>query len=96
VTNFLAQYCQIPLTNVLSPDALGTGRQVAHDMTSEAKTENRRVVVRILQNKNIASTSKRESAYEILLGARQQEGHLIGSVTSESHVLVKSNPGLDG
>ena len=54
VTNFLEQQGQIPLTNILAPGAMGTSQQVAPDTTSEGQAENRRVVVRILQNKGIA------------------------------------------
>jgi len=54
VTNFLEQQCKIPLTNMLAPGAMGTSRQVAPDSTAEGQAENRRVVVRILQNKGIA------------------------------------------
>jgi OmpA-OmpF porin, OOP family len=56
VTNFLEQDGQIPLTNMLAPGAMGTSRQVAPDTTAEGQAENRRVVVRILQNKGIAGT----------------------------------------
>jgi len=56
VTDFLEQQGQIPLTNVLAPGAMGTSRQVAPDTTVEGQAENRRVVVRILQNKGIAGT----------------------------------------
>jgi outer membrane protein OmpA-like peptidoglycan-associated protein len=56
VTNFLEQQGQIPLTNMLAPGAMGTIKQVAPDNTSEGQAENRRVVVRILQNKGIAGT----------------------------------------
>lgn len=56
VTDFLDQQCHIPLTNVLAPGAMGTSRQVAPDTTSEGQAENRRVVVRVLQNKGIAGT----------------------------------------
>ncbi len=56
VTNFLEQQGQIPLTNILAPGAMGTSRQVAADTTSEGQADNRRVVVRILQNKGIAGT----------------------------------------
>jgi outer membrane protein OmpA-like peptidoglycan-associated protein len=54
VTNFLEQQGQIPLTNILAPGAMGTSKQVAPDTTAEGQAENRRVVVRILQNKGIA------------------------------------------
>jgi OOP family OmpA-OmpF porin len=54
VTDFLEQQGQIPLTNILAPGAMGTSRQVAPDTTAEGQADNRRVVVRILQNKGIA------------------------------------------
>lgn len=54
VTAFMEQQGMIPLTNILSPGAMGTSRQVAPDTTTEGHAENRRVVVRILQNKGIA------------------------------------------
>ncbi len=56
VTDFLDQQCHIPLTNVLAPGAMGTSKQVAPDTTAEGQAENRRVVVRVLQNKGIAGT----------------------------------------
>ena len=56
VTDFLDQQCHIPLTNVLAPGAMGTSKQVAPDTTVEGQAENRRVVVRVLQNKGIAGT----------------------------------------
>lgn len=56
VTNFFEQQGQIPLTNMLSPGAMGTSQQVAPDKTAEGQAENRRVVVKILQNKGIAGT----------------------------------------
>jgi len=56
VTDFLDQQCHLPLTNILAPGAMGTSRQVAPDTTAEGQAENRRVVVRVLQNKGIAGT----------------------------------------
>jgi len=56
VLEFLEQQGGIPLTNVLAPGAMGTSQQVAPDNTVEGQAENRRVVVRILQNKGIAGT----------------------------------------
>jgi OmpA-OmpF porin, OOP family len=56
VTNFLEQKGGIPLTNMLAPGAMGTSRQVAPDSTTEGQAENRRVVVKILQNKGIAGS----------------------------------------
>jgi OmpA-OmpF porin, OOP family len=54
VTNFLVQQCGIPLTNIVVPGAMGTSRQVESDTTAAGQAENRRVVVRILQDKGIA------------------------------------------
>jgi outer membrane protein OmpA-like peptidoglycan-associated protein len=54
VTNFMEQQGNVPLTNILSPGAMGTSREVAPDTTAEGQAENRRVAVRILQNKAIA------------------------------------------
>jgi OmpA-OmpF porin, OOP family len=54
VLEFIEQQGSIPLTNVLAPGAMGTSDQVASDATAEGQAENRRVVVRILQNKGIA------------------------------------------
>lgn len=56
VTSFLEQQGQIPLTNMLAPGAMGTSTQVGSDATVEGQAQNRRVVVRILQNKGIAGT----------------------------------------
>jgi OmpA-OmpF porin, OOP family len=56
VSNFLEQEGKIPLTNMLAPGAMGTSKQVASDTTAEGQAENRRVVVKILQNKGIAGT----------------------------------------
>jgi OOP family OmpA-OmpF porin len=56
VTAFLEQQGGIPLTNMLAPGAMGTSSQVGTDATTEGQAENRRVVVRILQNKGIAGT----------------------------------------
>ena len=54
VTNILMQQGHIPLTNMLAPGAMGESRQLDSDKTADSEAENRRVVVRILQNKGIA------------------------------------------
>jgi outer membrane protein OmpA-like peptidoglycan-associated protein len=54
VTAFMLQECNIPLTNTLAPGAMGESNQVATDKTVEGEAQNRRVVVRVLQNKAIA------------------------------------------
>jgi len=56
VVDYLEQQCNIPLTNMLAPGAMGTSKQVDSDATAEGQAENRRVVVRVLQNKGIAGT----------------------------------------
>lgn len=56
VTQFLLQQGHIPLTNMLAPGAMGESRQVGSDQTAEGQAQNRRVVVRVLQNKGIAGT----------------------------------------
>ncbi len=54
VTNILLQKGNVPLTRILAPGAMGESRQVSSDKTAEGQAENRRVVVRVLQNKAIA------------------------------------------
>ena len=54
VTNILIQQGNIPLTRMLAPGAMGESQQVATNKTAEGQAENRRVVVRVLQNKAIA------------------------------------------
>ena len=56
VTQFLQQQGHIPLTNMLAPGAMGESRQVGNDQTAEGEAQNRRVVVRVLQNKGVAGT----------------------------------------
>jgi outer membrane protein OmpA-like peptidoglycan-associated protein len=56
VTNILLQQGHVPLTRMLAPGAMGEARQVGNDKTAEGQAENRRVVVRVLQNKGIAGT----------------------------------------
>jgi OOP family OmpA-OmpF porin len=56
VTAILEQQGQIPLTNMLAPGAMGTSGQVDSDATAEGQAQNRRVVVRILQNKGVSGS----------------------------------------
>ena len=56
VTTYLEQQCGIPLTNMLTPGATDTSKHVASDATAEGLAENRRVAVKILQNKGVAGT----------------------------------------
>jgi outer membrane protein OmpA-like peptidoglycan-associated protein len=57
VVNLLLQQGHIPITNMLAPGAMGESEQVGNDKTAEGQAENRRVVVRVLQNKGIAGIS---------------------------------------
>src|SRR5262249_20759226 len=54
VTQILIQQANIPLTRMLAPGAMGESNSVGNDKTAEGQAENRRVVVRVLQNKAIA------------------------------------------
>ena len=54
VANILLQQGHIPLTNMLAPAAMGESRQVATDKKAESEAANRRVRVRVLQNKAVA------------------------------------------
>jgi outer membrane protein OmpA-like peptidoglycan-associated protein len=54
VTNYLVQQANVPLMLMLAPGAMGESRQVGNDKTAEGQAQNRRVVVRVLQNKGIA------------------------------------------
>jgi OOP family OmpA-OmpF porin len=54
VTNILVQQGHIPLTRMLAPGAMGEAHQVGNDRMEKGQAENRRVVVRVLQNKGIA------------------------------------------
>ena len=54
VTRILLQQGRISLTRMLAPGAMGESHQVGKDKSAEGQAENRRVVVRVLQNKAIA------------------------------------------
>jgi outer membrane protein OmpA-like peptidoglycan-associated protein len=56
VTEFLQQQAHVGLTRMLAPGAMGETRQVGNDQSAEGQAQNRRVVVRVLQNKGIAGT----------------------------------------
>jgi OOP family OmpA-OmpF porin len=55
VANLLIRQGHIPLTNMLAPAAMGESEQIDNESTAEGQAQNRRVVVRILQNKAIAA-----------------------------------------
>jgi outer membrane protein OmpA-like peptidoglycan-associated protein len=54
VTNILLQQGHVSLTRMLAPGAMGESHQVGNNETEQGQAENRRVVVRVLQNKAIA------------------------------------------
>jgi outer membrane protein OmpA-like peptidoglycan-associated protein len=54
VTNILVQQGHVPLTRMLAPAAMGESHQLETGDQETEQAENRRVVVRILQNKGIA------------------------------------------
>jgi outer membrane protein OmpA-like peptidoglycan-associated protein len=57
VTTILIQQGRVPLTRMLAPGAMGETEQVGNEGTAEGQAENRRVVVRVLQNKAIAGNT---------------------------------------
>jgi outer membrane protein OmpA-like peptidoglycan-associated protein len=54
VANYLQQQCHVPLSRMLAPGAMGESRQVEAGEANDSEAKNRRVVVRVLQNKGIA------------------------------------------
>jgi outer membrane protein OmpA-like peptidoglycan-associated protein len=55
IVNLLLQEAHVPLVNMLAAGAMGESQQVGEDQNSaEGQAQNRRVVVRVLQNKGIA------------------------------------------
>lgn len=54
VTNVLVQQGHVPLTRMLAPGAMGESHQVNNNDNEQAEAPNRRVVVRVLQNKAVA------------------------------------------
>ena len=58
VTNILLQKGHVPLTRMLAPGAMGEAHQVGNDKTVEGQAENRRVMVRVLQNKAVAGATQ--------------------------------------
>ena len=54
VTNILVQQGNVPLTRMLAPAAMGESHEIETGQQETEQAENRRVVVRVLQNKAIA------------------------------------------
>ncbi len=57
VVRLLIRQGQIPLTNMLAPAAMGQSDQIGTDRKPETQAQNRRVVVRILQNKAVVGNA---------------------------------------
>ena len=63
VTNVMLQDGHIPLTNMLAPGAMGESRQIdTTEKAADSEAANRRVVVRILQNKAVAGQEVQTSS----------------------------------
>lgn len=55
VTQVLLQDCHVPLTDMVTPAGMGESQQVGEEVnTPQGEAQNRRVRVRILQNKGVA------------------------------------------
>ncbi len=57
VTAILLQQSHVPLTRMLSPGAMGESDQIGDAQSKEGQAENRRVVIRVLQNKAISGVT---------------------------------------
>jgi OmpA-OmpF porin, OOP family len=55
VIAFLQQSCGVPLFRVLSPAAMGMSNPAASNETKQGKAENRRVEVKVLVSKGLAT-----------------------------------------
>ena len=56
VVNFLMQDCNISPRHILSPGAMGISNPIASNETAAGRKENRRVAVRVLVNKGLATS----------------------------------------
>jgi OmpA-OmpF porin, OOP family len=54
VANYLQRQGYVPLSRILAPGAMGESRQLDSGTADDSEAQNRRVVVRVLQNKAIA------------------------------------------
>jgi Outer membrane protein and related peptidoglycan-associated (lipo)proteins len=57
VVNYLMQECKVPPRHVVSPGAMGISNPVASNETSEGRSQNRRVEVKLMVNKGVSSGS---------------------------------------
>ena len=57
VVNWLAQHGGIPFVHMLAPGAMSTAKPAASNESAAGRSQNRRVVVKVLVNRGIAEPS---------------------------------------
>jgi outer membrane protein OmpA-like peptidoglycan-associated protein len=57
VVSYLLQNCNVPLTRIVAPGAMGETNPAAPNETKEGRAENRRVEVKVLVNRGLAAGS---------------------------------------